>query len=112
MLVEFDVFSGGPNPCWELSPEESAALADQLRDLPPAGKPIEEGGLGYRGFLLSTRQDRPGLPDRVRVYNGVIAIEQGGTVRTVRDAKGIERWLLQQAARQGYQAASNVITGS
>ena len=67
MLVELDVFSGRPNPRWELD-EPSSRQLRQLegrlttsRDAAP-----EPPGLGYRGFVYSD------AGRRVRAYRGYV----------------------------------------
>ncbi len=102
MRVELDIFSGRPNPAWELSSQEAAALAELLTELPRAGQPPAEGGLGYRGFTLSTPGGSPGLPTWARVYDGVLAVLEHGEPMYYRDANGIERWLSERAAERGY----------
>ena len=52
MLVELDIFSGRPNPSWELDEPSIRRLREVQRGLPEAPtsspKPL---GLGYRGFV-------------------------------------------------------------
>ncbi len=52
MLVELDVFSGRPNPRWQLTGDEAARLARLLEILEPAkaDPSTQPPGLGYRGF--------------------------------------------------------------
>lgn len=52
MAVELDIFSGRPNPRFELDPRGRAALGAIEAALAPAGRePPEPPGLGYRGFV-------------------------------------------------------------
>jgi len=98
------VYSGRPNPTWTLSEEESAELAAWLKDLPETDRPAPEGGLGYRGFVISS-PGRPGpLPPHIRVGGGIVAIQEDGQLRPYRDTRQIERWLLEHARRRGYGA--------
>jgi len=67
MLVELDVFSGRPNPRWELDEQRSQELRQLERRLTPAGQAAPEPpGLGYRGFVYS---DASG---QVRAYRGYV----------------------------------------
>ncbi len=67
MLVELDVFSGRPNPRWELDEQRSRELRQLERDLTPAREAAPEPpGLGYRGFVYS---DASG---QVRAYRGYV----------------------------------------
>jgi hypothetical protein len=54
LLVELDVFSGRPNPRWELDEPSAKVLRQLLRRLPiTADSPPEPAGLGYRGFVFT-----------------------------------------------------------
>lgn len=77
--VSLLIFSGRPDPKWELAPGEVAALVQRSRDLRPAA---EVSTLGYRGFLVQS--DEPGLPPKV----------------IVRDSPELERFLLRTGARK------------
>lgn len=51
MLVELDVFSGRPNPRWELDEHIDQQLRELHRRLAPStSPPAEPPGLGCRGF--------------------------------------------------------------
>lgn len=51
MLVELDIWSGRPNPRWELDASSVERLRVAQAGLEPAGgPPPEPPGLGYRGF--------------------------------------------------------------
>ncbi len=102
MTVELDVFSGRPNPAWKLSPAESAKLAEMLKDIPPSQMVGAEGGLGYRGFVLSNPERAAGLPTRIRIYNGMVIVDEESSPRSYRDTHGVERALLRQASERGY----------
>ncbi|QSQ20887.1 hypothetical protein JY651_37545 [Pyxidicoccus parkwayensis] len=74
--VELDIFSGRPNPQWTLSKKDARQLAERVRADPSLLLPMdaETGGLGYRGFIITTEDlgdgdewRRAGLPSRVRL---------------------------------------------
>lgn len=102
MRVELDVFSGLPNPSWQMSAEEAADFRSRISSLPKTEKPSDEGGLGYRGFLVSNSEKLPGLPPKIRVYKGVLTISEDGTENYYEDVNGVERLLLRQARNHGY----------
>ena len=102
MRVELDVFSGMPNPTWNLSQEQVKELLDAFRNLPPADKLPQEIGLGYRGFLLSNPGGSGGLPAHIRIYAGIVTMTNGH-VQSYRDVHDIEHRLLRQASQQGYK---------
>lgn len=88
MLVELDVFSGRPNPRWELDEQRSEQLRQLEAHLTSALQaPLEPPGLGYRGFLYSD------VRGQVRAYRGY--------VRTPREVLAdptfsVEKFLLDQ----------------
>lgn len=58
MRVELDVFSGRPNPRWELNEDSAVALRGLLSRLTVATTtPPEQPGLGYRGFVYASETD-------------------------------------------------------
>jgi hypothetical protein len=71
VLVELDVFSGRPNPRWELDDRTSQELRQLQSRLTRARETAPEpSGLGYRGFLY-------GDADRVRAYRGYVRTPEG-----------------------------------
>ncbi len=87
-MVELDVFSGRPNPRFQLDEHGSRKLR-QLQSLlkPTSRAPAEPPGLGYRGFLYWY------ATDCVRAYHGYVK-----TARAVLadPAFSVERFLLEQ----------------
>jgi hypothetical protein len=54
MLVELDIFSGRPNPRWQLEEPAVRRLCELHGRLDPAtDSPAEPPGLGYRGFVYT-----------------------------------------------------------
>jgi hypothetical protein len=88
LLVELDIFSGRPNPRWELDEIQGMELR-QMQSLLEASNqtPAEPPALGYRGFWYS---DAAG---RIHAYRGTIT-----TARAVLadPSLSIERYLLNQ----------------
>jgi hypothetical protein len=105
--VTLSIYSGRPDPVFELvMPEDLALVSKALTDLPeipaPAAKK-EPPGLGYRGILLNPR-GIPSLPLWVSVFEGTI--QQGEDPRRVahkKDAKGLEPWLKDEAKKRGFE---------
>jgi hypothetical protein len=95
--IQLMVFSGRPDPEWEL---EDATLLDRVRAVigrEPVGPPAP-GGLGYRGFLITNLEREVDVP-AVTVFRGAVT-EQGG--KTWRDTADVEVSLLEDASRRGY----------
>ena len=88
MLVELDVFSGRPNPRWELDEPAADELRWLMRRLTAtAVTPPEPPGLGYRGFVF-TDDGR-----EFRAYDGYVT---GSGVLLADPARSVERFLLAQ----------------
>ncbi len=103
ILVQMDVFSGRPNPSWELSPSESGELLKQLSLLTEAetNNAAFHDNLGYRGFIISFQEDgsTKAPPNIYRVYKGFILMN--GKVYS--DSSNIEKQLLEQAGNKGFK---------
>lgn len=102
MIVEFDVFSGRPNPTWSLTTEQIMELQEKLQDLPPADELSGEYGLGYRGFLLLNPNQMGGLAPHIRIYRGIVTITDDHE-QFYRDVHNLEHRLLLQASQHGYK---------
>ena len=96
MEVELDIFSGRPNPSWQLSPERAAELAAKLQGLSEKTQPAQDPGLGYRGFTL-----RDGSRT-VRIFQGRVTTQSQTPPVTYKDTAGIESDLIAEARKQGY----------
>jgi len=105
LKVTLDVFSGRPNPSWQLSEADKKALLDRFagRAMPSVAE--VETVLGYRGYIVSAREDsarqRAGLPPEFRVRSGVPQAALAPELEEVR-ARPRERdddalWLLSTA---------------
>lgn len=101
MQVEVDVYSGRPNPRWDLSPHQ----AEEFRRLIGALPGSESGGapadnLGYRGLIV--RGGEPGAAgDEEFVIGGGMVWARGsrGGARQLADAnRAVERWVLRTGA--------------
>jgi hypothetical protein len=87
MLVELDLFSGRPNPRWELDRQARHELKGLLDGLDPAlGAFAEPPVLGYRGFRLLRGGSGPS-----RAYGGRVTTPEGALQDP---ARAIERFLL------------------
>jgi hypothetical protein len=85
-LVELDIFSGRPNPTWEVADGDAQALRAIQRDLDESTEPAPEPpGLGYRGF----RYTLDGL--EWRAFAGVVS---SAAHRLTDPGHRVERFLL------------------
>jgi hypothetical protein len=102
MFVELDVFSGRPNPRWELDEQRTQELRQLVRRLTPAREAAPEPpGLGYRGFVYS---DAGG---QVRVYRGYVR-----TPRTVLadPSFSVEKYLSDQLPAEYAELRNRIAT--
>jgi hypothetical protein len=72
MLVELDVFSGRPNPQWELDEPTANELRRIMGGLTATTNELPvPPGLGYRGFILADGSGQS------RVYKGYVTRANG-----------------------------------
>lgn len=89
MRVELDIFSGRPNPEWELQEHEVAELESAIGRASPSRQKLDPPGLGYRGFIVH-------LSDPVRIYKGQISNERSGSQSRMADiGVKLDLWLLE-----------------
>ena len=75
VTVRLRIFSGRPNPTWELSAEQIAQLGGMVERLDRAGAPLgyRLGGLGYHGFEVQPLGEaRAVMKDWFAVYGGAV----------------------------------------
>jgi hypothetical protein len=100
--IELDVFSGRPNPSWELNHSESGELLKELSLLPEVDKNKAEffDGLGYRGFIISVLDElKPtSQPVTYRVYKVFILSND----KVFSDKNSIENKLIEQGRNKGF----------
>jgi len=92
--VELDVFSGRPNPAWELSEADTAALLDVIATLPPTSPLDLPTPLGYRGFLVSLTAPESGMEMNIHAFRATVEFRGDGTTYYADPDRQVERWLL------------------
>jgi len=91
--VEFDIFSGMPNPTWSLTDAEADSFVRRLAALPPSSPSELSGNLGYRGFIVQCTQRAK--TQLIRIQKGTVQISEGATDVYASDKdRKLERWLL------------------
>jgi hypothetical protein len=89
LRIELDIFSGRPNPDWELQEASAAALQSIIDDASPSPTTVDAPGLGYRGFIVYGRE-------AVRIYRGHISGERTGSQnRLANVGSKLDLWLLE-----------------
>ena len=100
-LVTLDVYSGRPNPSWELEGNMLSEVTARVRDLAGgSGAAAPRTVLGYRGFRIENLGSDH--PDAIVVGRGVATIIRGKDTEHRIDSVGLERLLLEDAARRGH----------
>ena len=95
ITVTLLVFSGRPNPTWELTPNQIGDLRERLKRLSKttlAKPPGVLGKLGYSGFLIRTNQE-PGFPESIFIHSGIVDLNRL-TVNRFETSPSLEHWLL------------------
>jgi hypothetical protein len=98
LTVELDVFSGQPNPRWELTDDQASEFVTILRRLPTTqasqASQASPEGLGYRGFVLRPGNKSGESFDEIRVYRGLAVTRHVGRADVFSDRERLlERWL-------------------
>jgi hypothetical protein len=93
------IFSGRPDPSFELNDEETSDLAGRVQSTIGGQQVPEahEGGLGYRGFLVRNTAGIEGVPAQIVVFGGVVTEQEGTEARNWRDTGGCEDALVAAA---------------
>jgi hypothetical protein len=98
-VITLDVFSGLPNPSWQLTAVQEKELDDRIRASStfthsrPSGV---VGGLGYRGFQIMQHVESLTGPSRLFLHEGIL--DRGlGLANYVADSD-IENWLITTSA--------------
>jgi hypothetical protein len=98
--VEPFVFSGQPNPTFDLDLVESADLLARVATvLASGGQPAEEeiGPLDYAGFRVSGT----GLPGELHAFRGKVMITSPAGRSAFPDVSGVESLLIEAARNHG-----------
>jgi hypothetical protein len=103
VTIELDIYSGRPNPSWEMDAKQTDDLLKKLAKLSilPKGGLDMQDGLGYRGFNIKIVDEnaKNEAPIIVKVFHGIIRIDDN----VFEDTVLIEKNLLNQAKQNGYK---------
>ena len=98
--VSLGLYSGLPDPSWELSEEESTALTALLESLPRVDGSAPSGGLGYHGFTVE-RLTPEGMPRLLVAFEGTVSDPASSHLSYLDDAdRSVERLLLESGRDQ------------
>jgi hypothetical protein len=102
--VRLLMFSGRPDPEWDLDDDVLGDLSSRIRlglDAPPTEQSAAPP-LGYRGFVIVTPAELTDLPPQTTVFGGAISIGVGPFAEVHEDAGGVEQLLLEDARRHDW----------
>jgi hypothetical protein len=93
--VELDIFSGMPNPVWNLSDESAQSFLRQLDALQRTRPTKLSAPLGYRGFVVQVTRASD-TQQSIRIQNGSVQILAPKSTFYASDSgRNLERWLLE-----------------
>jgi len=98
VTVTLHIFSGRPDPTWELTDTQVSELTDRLARLSTTTlqkPPGMIGGLGYRGFSVQAVRE-PALDALTYVHSSIIDLDRF-SANLVADGPDLETWLLDTA---------------
>jgi hypothetical protein len=93
--VSLGLYSGLPDPSWQLAEDESAALTALLESLPRVEGSPPSGGLGYHGFGIE-RLTPEGMPRLLVAFEGTVSDPASSHLSYLDDPeRSVERFLLE-----------------
>ncbi|MFZ4656576.1 MAG: hypothetical protein ACOYNY_06175 [Caldilineaceae bacterium] len=111
--VELDIFSGQPNPQWEMSQEQADLFHTMLQQRSTIVQAELFDGLGYRGFIVETAPaPESGGRMIVNVQGGIIKVvdSTGQQVFYYEDTnQELEKWLFDQSRQHLDQALQTLV---
>jgi hypothetical protein len=111
--VTLHVFSGRPDPSWQLTPKQEREFEERLRGSQtitaerPSGL---VGGLGYRGFSVRRSAASPFGDMHLLVHEGIF--DQGTGLPNLIDPHGTEQWLLTTGGRGIVEDLANHVSAN
>lgn len=99
VTVTLHVFSGLPDPSWELSDEQAQELSERIDSMEKTTllkPPGVAGGLGYRGFSVTSVRERM-LDPHIYLHAGIVDRDRFESNR-IADNPDLESWLLGTAS--------------
>lgn len=105
ITVILHIFSGRPDPQWELDEISAESLIEKLSSVTKIRKPAEvpdNAILGYRGFRILNGISEPGLPRDFTVFRGSVVSTELKEQAAVADTEQLELMLLEEARKQGF----------
>jgi len=98
MQVEVDIFSGRPNPSWNVTCDEADEFLRLFRALPESSSKVavNDDGLGYNGLIVTEPDNSLDGYRQVSVAKGwVVARGDSQSRQFIDQGRKLEQWLLQ-----------------
>lgn len=97
MEVEVDVFSGRPNPYWNLTADEAKEFVELFQALPEyQGEGSLRDGLGYRGLIVTELGDPMKEYNEIVISYGIVLARGNEESKQFTDQdRRLEKWLFQ-----------------
>lgn len=98
-IVTLHIYSGRPNPTWQLDAEQEKGLEERLQSTKTFSEHRPSGvigGLGYRGFSITSPEESPEGKRSFLVHEGIL--DQRFGLPNLVDEAGVERFLVATAA--------------
>ncbi len=99
-IITVLMYSGKPNPSWELTPEQSEKLKSILADKKEVTLEMSAnsaGLLGYTGFKIESYD--LSLPSKAYCFDGIIDLVDQKTLNFVDKDSNLESFLLESAGQ-------------
>ena len=100
VTVTMHVYSGRPDPSWELTKAQADELADKIARIDKTTlmkPPGMVGGLGYRGFSINSVRE-PDFDPEIYLHSGIVDLDRFAENR-IMDDSGLEKWLMETGGR-------------
>lgn len=111
VIVTLHVFSGRSDPAWELTEEQIKELSDRLRSINKTTflkPPGIVGGLGYRGFTISSVREKNFEPE-MYIHAGIVDFSRFD-LNLLIDNSDLEQWLLSTAGQSIEPSVEQYVT--
>jgi hypothetical protein len=112
VAVTLHIYSGRPDPAWELSDSQARELINRLGRLPGttlSKPPGLIGQLGYRGFSVQAVQE-PKLEPHLYVHGGIVDLARFDLNKVV-GSPDLEDWLLSTAGNAVDDTTKQYVSG-
>lgn len=109
-IVSLGLYSGLPDPSWELSDVQSTTLTAILESLPIAAGAAPSGGLGYHGFWIE-RQTPEGMPRLLVAFEGTVTDPASSHLSYLVDPERVVEHFLLESGRDQLSALEIMATG-